>query len=448
MNKSVHNKDVQISLGQRESLALPIELEEGAPPLLFRVALITIASVTILLLLWASIARVQEISYAIGEITPSSPVREIAHLEGGIVSIKAVEVGDVVDIGTELVQLSRQSADDNFARFSARQAELQIRIERLRAQADDRLPDFSMFNKNWPTLVSEHRKIFSSAVDQFSSEIEALKSQEISTEAELRSAKVAQKEANEQLKLASEQFKIQNDLIEDGFTSKQALLEAKSVLSVSRSSLANATARHEEAKRARNALLIEKERKNAEYKNAVAEEKAKAVAELLELEQSLLISEDRDSRLSIRSPIVGIVNSLSVSGAGDLVRPGEVVAEIVPIDAKMIAEVRIPTKDIGHVKLQQNAEITITTFDKKQHGTLTGKISNISADSHIDERTGEKFYRAEIQLSPANQREEKLAKKVLPGMEISVRIITNSRSIVAYLLKPVARSVETAFSER
>ena len=437
-----------MNVGKRQSLALPIALEEGAPPVYVRASLAVLSSLIILLLVWANIAHVKEISAAPGEITPSTPIRKIAHLEGGIVDALPVKVGDVVKDGDPLVLLSHESADDGFSRTKARQADLYIRAERLSAQVDGRQPIYSKYEKEWPSLVAEHKKIYATATAQHTSEMQSLVSRVASAKAEYNSAKVSHDEAREQIELAQEQFDIQNSLIESGFTSKQALLEAKSLLSVSRSAVADAAARHERTRRELQMAELEKDRKDAEYRNIVAEERTKAIAELLELEQTLLVSRNRDQRLTIRASTSGTINMLTVTGTGDVIRPGEVIAEIVPLNAQMIAEVRLATKDIGHVSMGQKAEITLTTFDKKRYGVLTGVITHISADTHFDERTGESYYPAKIKLKATTKKETRLLEKVSPGMEVNVRIITNSRSMMTYLLKPVVRSVEGAFSER
>lgn len=437
-----------IPLGDHQGLALPIELEEGGPPVYAESALAIISGLIVFLLIWANIAHVRETSLAPGEIAPSEAVRRIAHLEGGIVERVNAEEGDIVKEGEELVRLRAESSDGSFARYGARRAALELRIEQLTAQAEGRSPDFSAFEEEWPALALEHQANFDAAAAEHLLAMRGLEEREAVTKAELDGASATAKEKAQQKKLADEQLDIQEKLIEGGFTSKQALLEAKSGALAAAEALSLARTRLVQARKNHNAAIAEKDRTQAEFRAAASKERAQAADELAEVQETLIISEDRDARLAVRAPTAGIINHIAVTGGGDVVRPGEIVAEIVPIGAKMIADVRVSPKDIGHIDIGQDAEVTVTTFDPKKHGVLNGKISHISADSFIDETTGDPYYKVHIDFSGAEGRERKLVEKLSPGMETSVKIITNKRSMMVYLLKPIVRSVDNAFSER
>ena len=438
----------KVAVGDRQGLALPIALEEGAPPVYFKSALAILSGLVVSLLIWANIAQVRETSLAPGEITPSEAIRKIAHLEGGIVDTVAVKQGDIVDAGQELFHLRPESGDGGFARFAARRAGLRITVERLSAQASGRTPDFSEFADKWPSLVMEHQSTFDTARAEHHSAMLALSEREASTKAERDGAAAAVKDKASLLNLAKEQLKIQEKLIEGGFTSRQALLEAKSAVLSASGALTTAETESIQAQKMFNTAVAERERAQAEYRANASEQRAQRVAELLELEETIVISEDRDNRLTVRAPIAGIINNINVTGNGDVVRPGETIAEIVPTSAEMIADVRVDPKDIGHIELGQRAEVTVTTFDPKKHGVLEGRISHISADSFIDEKTGRSFYRVHVEFDAKDERGHALRNKLAPGMETTVKIITNSRSMMIYILKPIARSLENAFSER
>lgn len=434
--------------GERQSLSMPIELEEGAPPHLVNAALTVISSLMIGLLVLSNLAQVREFSMAAGAIASLEQTREVAHLEGGIVKEIIAKPGTEVTAGAPLIELRAESADDSHARFLTRASELKIRIERLSAMAEERKPEFTSFKEEWPSLVEEHQNLYHAAREEKSQNLKSLDAQIASADAEFKAAKTAKREAREQLSLSQEQFNIQDELIKDGFTSRQALLEAKSSLSSSRAALADATSRYERSERALQSATADRERMAAQYQNAAAEERTKARAELLELEQSLISTKDRDNRLIIRAPVAGIVNDIAVGGAGAVVRPGAAVAQIVPSGAPLIGEVRLNPKDIGHIDLGQRAEITVTTFDPKRDGVLKGVVSHISADTFLDDRTGEYYYKAQIEVQQKTRKERALTEKLSAGMEIQVKVITRSRSLMTYLLKPVANSLDGAFSER
>ncbi len=147
------------NVGERHGLALPIELEEGAPPVLSRATMAVISGLIIILLVWANIANVRELSVAMGEIAPFGSTREAAHLEGGIIDEVLVRPGEIVAEGQPLVRLRTENAGGEFDRFEARRADLELRLERLAAQAAAREPDFkcsSTRGRRWSPSKSRY----------------------------------------------------------------------------------------------------------------------------------------------------------------------------------------------------------------------------------------------------------------------------------------------------
>ena len=337
---------------------------------------------------------------------------------------------------------------ENIIDLLRRRANLLLRSERLTAQTDGLALDFSDLAKEWPTLAAEQRAVFDAAIKQQLAVLETLKAKEDSAKSEVVKAK-AESEAEKSLfKIAEEQLEIQDELIGEGYTSKQVHLDAKAGVLSASAGVAAAKTRLEQARRALSSAIADRDGAEAEYLNRVAEEKAKTVAELAELEEPISSLRERADRLTIRAPIAGVVNDVLVNGHGDVVRPGGVVAQITPKDAVFIAEVRINPNDIGHVTMGQETDISVSTFDPNLYGKISGHVSHISADAFTDERTGEAYYIAFIELSQQHIGSGKRMRQLSPGMEVRAEIITQSRSLMQYALKPVTRSFDTAFTER
>ena len=436
------------AVGERDSLAMPIELEEGAPPALTRAALAIFSGLVIALLIWSNIAQVRERSIAYGEIAPYGSTREAAHLEGGIVEDVFVTPGQTVEEGAPLARLRVENAGGELSRFAARRANLLLIAERLSAQAEDRAPDFGALGEEWPALAAEQLSIHEAVVRQHKAMMDTLIAKEASARSEVAGAESESATQIELRGLARQQLSIQEELIEEGFTSRQAFLDAQADYASANAAARNARTRLEQAREARASATAERESAEAAYRNKAAEERAKAIAELAEIEQPLLSLEDRTERLTVRAPVSGVVKSVAVNGRGDVVSPGGVVAEITPTDDRLVAEVRIEPKDVGHVAIGQETEITVTTFDPNRYGKLEGAISHISADTFVDERTGKTYYMAFVALDGGDPDQQNLIGRLGPGMEVRADIITRSRSLMQYILKPVERSLDRAFAER
>lgn len=444
MNVATHHQTV----GERHGLALPIELEEGAPPQLARTAMAVISGLVILLLVWANIAHIRELSVATGEIAPYGSTRAAAHLEGGIIDEVLVEPGDAVAAGQPLARLRAEGAGGEVERLAARRASLAIRAERMDAQAAGRTPDFAAWRENWPSLVAEQQSVYNAAVAQQQAEMATVISRETSAKAEVAKAEAQLRSETKLLSFAREQLAIQDQLIGEGFTSKQTHLQAKSAVATAESNAAVAKSRLDQARDALEAASADRAGAEAQYRAKLAEERAGALGELAELEQPFNALQDRSDRLTVRSPVSGVVNAVLVNGHGDVVRPGGVVAEITPTGATLFAEVRVAPKDIGHIAPGQETDVTVTTFDPNRYGKIAGTVSHISADSFTDERTGEAYYIAYIALSEQTIGKGKFARPLTAGMQVRAEIVTQTRTLMQYALKPVSRSLDRAFTER
>ncbi|WP_165793840.1 HlyD family type I secretion periplasmic adaptor subunit [Hyphococcus luteus] len=436
------------TVGERHGLALPIELEEGAPPHLAKTAMAILSGLVILLLVWANIAHIRELSVAVGEIAPYGSTREAAHLEGGIIDELLVKPGDVVAENQPLARLTAEGAGGEVERLSARRASLDIRAERMDAQAAGRAPDFTAWQDAWPGLVTEQQSVYNAAVAKREAEMATLVSRETSAKAEVVKAEAQLRSENDILEFAREQLSIQEQLIDEGFTSRQSYLQAKSAVATAEANAAVAKSRLGQARDALEAASADRAGAEADYKSKIAEERAGVLGELAELEQPFNALQDRSDRLTVRSPVAGVVNAVLVNGHGDVVRPGGVVAEITPTGAKLFAEVRVAPKDIGHVAPGQKTDVTITTFDPNRYGKISGTVSHISADSFTDERTGDAYYIAYVELEEQMIGKGHNARALTAGMQVRAEIVTQTRTLMQYALKPVSRSLDRAFTER
>lgn len=436
------------NVGERHGLSLPIELEEGAPPMLSRATLAIFSALVIVLLLWANIANVRELSVATGEIAPFGSTRQAAHLEGGIVDDVLVSHGQTVTAGQPLIRLRTENAGGEFDRLEARRTDLELRLERLAAQVTARAPDFSAYKTEWPTMVAEQISVHTSAVEQHRAMMATYVERQASAESEVTKTKVELTSETELLDFARQQLAIQEELIGEGFTSKQSFLEAKASVASAKAKIAGARSRLDQARQALASAIADREGAAAEYQSQIAEERAAAIAQLAEIEEPIASLKDRSDRLTVRAPVAGVVNDLRVDGQGDVVSPGDVVAEITPVGADMMAEVRVAPKDIGHVSVGMKTDVSVTTFDANRYGKIEGEVAHVSADTFIDERTGEAYYVAYISLSDQRIGKGERARALTPGMQVRAEIVTQSRTMMQYLLKPVSRSLDQAFTER
>lgn len=428
-------------------LTLPFSLEDGRVPgisswLLYVATAFIIASVV-----WASITEIRELAVASGQLEPVGSVQLVQHLEGGIVSEILVQEGQIVKSGAALVRLQPTAANSDLAQLSIREAGLKLSIERYTAALDGRLPEFGSLSVAYPGLASDQKQAFEAEREQQSQSKDALITRVEQKLAEVQALQSEGESLDRQLEIDLEQLEIRKNLKEQGFASKATVLEAKRSYERTNSDLISVRGRLHSAQEGLNEARIKLLEADAEFNNRMTEERTRASAELAELTESIAKQTDRVTRLLVRAPADGIVQELVPKGIGQVMQPGELIARIVPMGQALVAEVRIEPKDIGHVSIGDPASIKLTTFDTARFGAIDGLVTKISA-STFQTPEGAPYYKAIIELKKNYVQSVGERHTVLPGMIVNAEIVTGSKSLTRYLLKPVYRSFDIAFTER
>ncbi|HAJ19473.1 MAG TPA: HlyD family type I secretion periplasmic adaptor subunit, partial [Rhodospirillaceae bacterium] len=169
--------------------------------------------------------------------------------------------------------------------------------------------------------------------------------------------------------------------------------------------------------------------------------------EFQELSERLRKFEDSQSRMIIRSPVAGIVKTIAVSTIGGVVRAGDVLAEIVPMEERLVIDARMPLDDIGFVHPGQMAQISLTSSDAARFGKLDGTVVGVSPDALLDEE-GVPYYSVRIETTAQMFKDGSLEYRLYPGMRVSSSIIIGERRIAQYILDPYVRSMRAALRER
>ncbi len=169
-------------------------------------------------------------------------------------------------------------------------------------------------------------------------------------------------------------------------------------------------------------------------------------ARIQDLTQQVLATEKKLARTKVRAPVSGIVHELRVHTIGGVVRPGEVIMQIVPSHEKLEFEVNVPAHLIDRVYVGQPVRLRFPSFDRRTTPEIMGEVSVISPSSIVVPETGRSFYRVEIKVKP-----EELArlgeKKLVPGMPVEAFIQTGERTALSYLVKPLLDEFSHAFRE-
>ena len=167
------------------------------------------------------------------------------------------------------------------------------------------------------------------------------------------------------------------------------------------------------------------------------------LSEVLERRNAI---EDKLARTDIRAPISGTVNELKVHTVGGVVTPAEILATIVPENAKLKVEVRLTPVSIDQVAVGQPAKLRFSAFNQRTTPELKGEVVHVSPATSRDPATGETYYLGHVNVPPSEL--EKLGDDLRPGMPVEVYVSTEERTALSYLAKPLADQFNRAFRER
>jgi len=446
MSNKQDNQKKGLPRARARFLAQAIELEETGSLDVARNAVYFSFFLLFAIIIWMAVTNVNEMSVSRGEIVPVDYIHNIQHLEGGIVSEIAIHNGDFVEKGDLLISFSPPATLSEHGRLSSRRATSLLSLQRLKALEENKAPDFGKLGLEYPALAQKQLESYYAQVESSKKAASVLNAQINQKNSELTLQKNQIKTQKIEISLLRKQVEMRQELAAKHIVSETDLLLKKSTLAAARSKLKSI---QDSAKIASMALAEAKERlaeTTTRQQKDLKLEAADVAGKLAELDGSLIGAKDKLKRLSVYAPVSGIVQALAITSINEVVRSGDTILQVVPIDGDLIVEARVSPSEIGYVHAGLPAEIKIDSYDASRFGAIKGTVKLVSPSTYLDEKMNP-YYKATISLEKNYVGGNSKQMKVIPGMTVSAHIITGSKTIMAYLLKPVSRGFSGAFKE-
>jgi len=415
-----------------------------------RYLLMLLTAMFLTFFLWAAFSRLDIFSMAHGEVVPSTKVKSVQHLEGGIVQRILVREGQRVKRDQPLVELQTTASDADVRELNVRIASLKIEGIRLEAEfsGQDRAIFAPELEQDYPELVQQSRELFSARRERF--RLDRERQQQLVNQRRQEMDEIAARLRNQKdkLTLLAEQIGISEELLKDDLTNRYTHLELLKEQNTLKSAIEeNASA----LKQAESALKAEQARLdgilstyNEEVQTALDENRRQYDGYLERLRKF----DDSLKRTVLRAPVDGIVKTLYLVTEGGVIRPGETVLDIVPEGDLLIVEARLPIQDIGYIHNGQRAVIKLNTADARRFGNIDGEVAHISPDTLVTDQ-GQPYYKVRVATDQSCfQARRGEAYCLYPGMIVLVNIQTGQRTVLEYLLSPFFSSMDSALTER
>lgn len=358
---------------------------------------------------WANFSEIDQITRAPGSVIPSSNVQLIQSKDGGVLEQLPISVGEIVDQGQIVAQFDKTNAEADYQEAKAQVAALSAAMSRLTAELFGTVPDFSDLANEFPHFIKSQKLLFDRR--------QSAKREEIANIGSI-------------LALVQEEIQMNEPLLARGDVSKTEILRLQ----------------REEAE-----LIAQRGKISNDYFQSTQAEYNETEEEFERVSQLLIQREKQLQATTLTAPVKGIVKSIRLTTVGGVIRPGEDVLEIVPLEDDLLIEAKVAPQDIGFLRVGLDVSVKIEAYDYTIYGDLDGVLSYISADTlEEDTQKGDTpFYRVHIRTQGRKFSGRPDADlQILPGMTSTVEVKTGKNTVLSYLIKPIIKTLGESMGER
>ncbi|MBF0261428.1 MAG: HlyD family type I secretion periplasmic adaptor subunit [Magnetococcales bacterium] len=401
------------------------------------------------MMIWGTYGMLDVVSYAQGEVIPSTMLKQVQHLEGGVIRRILVREGETVRKGQHLVELESVASDSDVGELTARIASLEVDNARLLAEAGgaDKIPFTPTMKKNHPDLVARAEELFASNRAKRHEKLSSLRESVAGQKQAIQEVQSRIRGNKKRLTLVEEQVKISGDLLKQDITNRYShldLLKEQHQISGAIETDAQTLLRTESAHKEAQANLAAV---GHEFEEAAREKLAENRRQMTELTVRLQKFENNQFRTVLTAPVDGVVKNLYVVTEGGVIPPGGTALDLVPGEDRLVVEAKLPIQDIGYVSVGQQAFITLTSADASRFGKLAGTVVLISPDAQAT-KEGNHYYKVRVETERAFFEKGSMRYQLFPGMIVRCAIHTGQRSVLEYLFYPVMSFMDPALTER
>lgn len=404
----------------------------------------------VLFVIWAHFATLDEVTRGAARVIPSSRIQVAQNLEGGILSGLLVHDGEIVKKGQVLLRIANTDAEAQFRDSRTQYLRLNAMIARLTAESQDkplRFPPEVL--REAAQVAASEKSLYESQISQFKSEIGVLTDQLKEKQQEIAGLRAREQTLSRSLALANQEREITAPLVKSGAASKLDFVKLEREITDLQGQLEAVKLSVPQAEAARDEAQNHVREESATFHSNAQAKLNKHEAELAALSEQIFAQRDRVNRTEVRSPVRGTIRDVKVTTIGQVIKSGEDLVDIVPLEDTLLIEAKIRPSDVAFLHPGQPATVKIAAYDYSIYGGLKAKVESISADTIKDDSpNGGTFYRVTLRTQRNYLGTQAKPLPIIPGMTGTVDILTGRKTVLDYLLKPLFEAKEDALHER
>jgi len=402
---------------------------------------------------WAVLVPLSGAVVLPGTLVVESSVKKVQHPNGGVVAAIDVRDGMHVEAGAPLLSLDETQVRASGQVIANGLDQARVRIARLTAERDGdalHVPQSLAAREPDPLvaqLIASERALFAARASTRRGQKELLQSNIGQFGEQIAGLEAQEKSKGEQLEIIARELKGVQELYAKGLVPLArltALQREQARLDGERGQLISALA-ETRAKIGQAQLQIVQI--DQDFRSEVMKDLREAQDREAEFAQKNIAAQDQLRHIDIRAPASGTVHELAVHTVGGVIRPGDVIMEIVPDTDALEIEARLPPNEIDQVRSQQSASLRFSAFNQRTTPQVEGVVSYVSADLSRDAQSNASYYTLRVTLSGA-ERHRLDGFTLVSGMPVEVFVRSGSRTMMSYLAKPITDQLHRMFNER
>lgn len=401
---------------------------------------------------WAMLAPLDSAAIAPGQLIVSGNRKLVQHLEGGLVRRIFVQEGATVMVGEPIMELDPTQADASLGQLTSRFAYAVARESRLKAERARQdvvtFPEILLKQANKPAIAEIMRAeeaALKAARDVLEDQTGIWESRKLQLAEEINGLRDEIQSTTDQLGLIQQEIADQRFLVERGLGIRRVLLGLERQATEIRGRRARARssiARNEQAMGESQLRITELQKARL---TEIDNELGRLSSEVAGLREQVFAAQDVQDRTVIRAPVSGKIVNLQAHTIGGVVRAGDLLMEVVPLEDALVVVARVSPADIDVVRAGLAAQVRLSAYPGRTAPVLEATVDTVSADLLTDERSGATYYEARVKL-PADD-PQLIGLSLYPGMPAEVSIVTGEQTFMTTLVRPLTDTIRRGVTQ-
>ncbi len=423
---------------------LLVEIEDRPTSPLGRSLLYAILAFMTIGILWLSFAKIDVVVSARGKVVPDGEIKTLQPVETGVIGSILVKEGQSVKKGEVLMEIDPSVTESDLASKQKNLSLLELEIERLDAQINDRAFHPSSTCQDTSAIATQ-QMMYTSGKLAYDQQRQVLQEQIRQNDEQTLTAKADKSRLKQLLASAKDheaRLKEVLDIIakKEYEDAKNQRIEYQEQLTMKEHVIAQSQGKLNELNQQLRLIT-------QEYRNKLLTDLTQKSKEATSLRTEVETTQFRNAKQQITAPTDGYIGKLLVHTVGGVVTPAEKLLTLIPKGVPLIIQATVLNQDIGFITKEMEAAIKIDTFDFQKYGLLHGKVKHIADDAIEDEKLGP-VYEITIDPKETTLRVEGKELTINPGMSVTAELKVGKRRVIEFFIYPMIKYLDEGLSVR